>query len=65
MPESTVPALLHSIDETARLLGNLSPWSIRRFISQSRIKAVRIGSRVMVSQEEIENVVKNGIPPLP
>lgn len=49
------------ISEAGKLLG-LSPWTIRRYISNGRLQAVRVGKRVLVSMEVLEKVIVEGVP---
>jgi excisionase family DNA binding protein len=51
--------LVMSIDESAAALG-LSPWTIRKYIAEGKISAVRIGRRVFVEPSELERIVKEG-----
>ena len=46
------------IREAARLL-SVSSWSVRRWIRQNKIRAVRIGRRVLVPSSEVERLSGN------
>jgi excisionase family DNA binding protein len=50
---------LKSIEETAEALG-LSPWTIRLYLRQGKIRPVRIGRRVLIEPEEIRRIVEEG-----
>jgi excisionase family DNA binding protein len=50
---------LLSVNETANLL-NLSPWTIRAWLSKGKIQAVKLGRRVVFEQSEIERIVTLG-----
>jgi excisionase family DNA binding protein len=47
---------LKSVDEAAGLLG-ISPWTIRGYIRDGKIKPVRLGRRVLVEEAELERFV--------
>jgi excisionase family DNA binding protein len=55
--------------ETARLLWNvkeagialgLSPWTIRRYITDGKLNIVRLGRRVLVEPSECRRLVEEG-----
>jgi excisionase family DNA binding protein len=55
--------------ETARLLWNvkevgaalgLSPWTIRRYITDGKLRTVRLGRRVLVEPSECRRLVEEG-----
>jgi excisionase family DNA binding protein len=48
--------LLIGIREAAAAIG-LSPWTVRQYIRDGKIKAVRIGRRVLVEPSELENLI--------
>ena len=50
---------LKSVDETADALG-LSPWTIRLYLRQGKIRPVRIGRRVLIEPREIQRVIEEG-----
>jgi excisionase family DNA binding protein len=47
---------LLNINSVARLL-SLSPWTIRRLISDGKLTPVRLGRRVLVEPVEVERFV--------
>lgn len=47
---------LKSVAEAARLLG-ISPWTTRGYIRDGKLKAVRLGRRVLVEEAELERFV--------
>ena len=51
--------LLWNVKEAATALG-LSPWTIRRYISDGKVRPVRIGRRVLVEPEECRRLVEAG-----
>jgi hypothetical protein len=44
---------LHSIESAAVFLGGLSPWTIRRWLSDGKLTRVKVGSRTMVQEVEL------------
>ena len=55
---------LHDLFTAARMLGSISPWTLRKHIAQGTVKATRLGRRVFVPGEEIERIRAQGLPSL-
>jgi hypothetical protein len=55
---------LYSLQDVAGLLGGASIWTIRAHIKRGSIAAVRLGTRVYVSSDEISRVLRVGLPSL-
>jgi excisionase family DNA binding protein len=53
------PKLLWNVKEAGAALG-LSPWTIRRYINDGKIKTVRLGRRVLVEPSECLRLVEEG-----
>jgi excisionase family DNA binding protein len=51
---------LRSLRTSAEVLG-VSIFTIRRLIAGGQIRAVNIGSRVMISEAELERVASQGV----
>jgi len=51
-------APLFSIEEAAKRLGGVSPWTIRAWLSQGRLQRTRVGGRVMIAESELERFVR-------
>ena len=51
------------IHEASALLGGISRWTLYGWISQGRIRRVKIGGRVMFSADEIRRLQNDGLPP--
>jgi excisionase family DNA binding protein len=51
--------LLWSVKEAGAALG-LSPWTIRRYISDGKLQTVRLGRRVLVEPSECLRLVEEG-----
>lgn len=49
---------LISIDRTAETL-SVSPWTVRAWIQQGKLGSVKLGSRRLVPQSEIERLINN------
>lgn len=54
---------LKSVEEAAGLLG-ISPWTVRSYIRDRKLKPVRLGRRVLVEEAELERFVESGKTPL-
>jgi excisionase family DNA binding protein len=48
-----------SINEAAETL-SLSPWTIRAWIKQGKLPAIKLGRRICVEPEALRNIVKQG-----
>lgn len=47
---------LKSVVEAAELL-RISPWTVRSYIRDGKLKPVRLGRRVLVEEAELERLV--------
>jgi excisionase family DNA binding protein len=50
---------LKSVEEAAGLLG-ISPWTVRSYMRDGKLRAVRLGRRVLVEETELERFVAEG-----
>jgi excisionase family DNA binding protein len=50
---------LKSVLESAELL-RISPWTIRSYIRDGKLKPVRLGRRVLIEESELERFVAQG-----
>jgi excisionase family DNA binding protein len=50
----------YGLKETAKMLG-VSEGSLRRWASMGRIPSVRLGSRVLISRQTIEKILRGGV----
>jgi excisionase family DNA binding protein len=51
--------LVFDIREAAYAL-SLSPWTIRRYITDGKLKPIRIGRRVLIEPSELTRLVEAG-----
>jgi excisionase family DNA binding protein len=51
---------LLSVDEAARRLGGLSKFTVHAWLSKGKIRRVKIGTRTMIRQSEIDRVIAEG-----
>lgn len=51
--------LVLDIKEAAQALC-LSPWTIRRYIADGKLRTVRIGRRVLIEPTELKRIVEAG-----
>ncbi len=64
MTQDKANSALFSIFDAARELGSISPWTLRKHITQGTIKVTRLGRRVFLRGEEIERIRQEGLPSL-
>jgi excisionase family DNA binding protein len=50
---------LKSIEEAADIWG-VSPWTVRAYVRQGKIRPVRIGRRVLIEAQEIQRLIDEG-----
>lgn len=50
---------LLSIEDAARQLGGLSPWTIRAWLSSGRLQRTKVGSRTMIRESELSKVIEH------
>jgi hypothetical protein len=62
--ESIRTPVLFTFEESARLLGGISHWTLRRHAKRGNIRPVRIGQRVFLDAKEVERVRREGLPSL-
>jgi hypothetical protein len=55
---------LYALPDAAKALGGISVWTLRKHISDRRIRVVRIGRRVFLDAEELERIRRKGLPSL-
>ena len=50
---------LISVEEAAKRLGNISVWTVRAWLSQGKLRRTKVGSRTMIREEELSNVIQD------
>lgn len=50
---------LKSVEEAAGLLG-ISPWTVRGYIKTGKLNPVRLGRRVLLTEDALERLVAEG-----
>lgn len=43
---------------------SVSPWTLRKHLTQGTVRATRIGRLVRVSRQEVERIQREGLPSL-
>jgi excisionase family DNA binding protein len=51
---------LVSVSEAARILGGISRWTVHSWLAQGRLRRVKIGSRTMLKQSDLERFIQKG-----
>jgi excisionase family DNA binding protein len=51
--------LLIGVRQAADAIG-ISPWTIRQYVRQGKIHAVRIGRRVLIEPAELQRIITEG-----
>jgi hypothetical protein len=55
---------LFGFPEAGKILGGLSPWTLRKHAQRKNIRVVRLGQRVFLDREELERIRREGLPRL-
>jgi excisionase family DNA binding protein len=50
---------LRSVKQTAELWC-ISPWTVRSYIKQGKLRPIRIGRRVLFEEQELERFIRAG-----
>ncbi len=51
---------LYSVEAAAALL-SLSPWTLRAWIAQKKIRSAKLGSRRLIAQSEIKRLIRESV----
>jgi excisionase family DNA binding protein len=54
---------LKAINEAAKKL-SLSSWTVRAHVRNGNIRAVRCGKRILIHEDELERICRQGLPSL-
>ncbi len=49
---------LYSVEDAAEVL-SISKWTVRKYISEGKLSAVRIGTRVLLEDTELERFISD------
>jgi len=49
---------LFPVPEVARRLGGVSPWTVRAWLSQGKLRRTKVGGRTMVSERAIADFLE-------
>jgi excisionase family DNA binding protein len=55
-------SLVVNVREAARLL-SLSPWTIRLYLRTGKLRAVKIGRRILLERSELRRIIELGRKP--
>jgi excisionase family DNA binding protein len=55
--EVTMTQALLSVEQAAQRLGGVSRWSIYAWLSQGRLRKTKVGSRVMIAENDLQAFV--------
>jgi excisionase family DNA binding protein len=50
---------LHSVASAAEFLGGISKWTVHAWLSQGRLQRVKVGSRTMIRESELQKVIQD------
>ena len=64
MDRASESKALHNMEDSARELGEISPWTLRKHIKLGNVKVVRIGRRIFLNSDEIRRIQTQGLPSL-
>ena len=53
---------LFSVAQVAELLGGVSPWTVRAWLSKGVLRRTKVGGRTMVSESEITRFLAESNP---
>ena len=56
--------VLYSLPEAAKALGGISVWTLRKHVTQGRVRVTRIGRRIFLDAEELDRIRREGLPSL-
>ena len=55
---------LFSVPEAAKVLGGISPWTLRAWLSRGWLQRTKLGRRTLIAESELERFVKHGAKPV-
>jgi hypothetical protein len=63
MDTGVIP-LLFAFQEAGKILGGVSPWTLRKHAQRKNIRVVRLGQRVFLDTMELDRIRREGLPRL-
>jgi len=54
MPMTINEDPIRDVPETARLVGNVSPWTVYKWISTGKLKKTKVGGRTMIRESDLQ-----------
>ena len=54
--------ILYALPEAAKALGGISVWTLRKHVTQGRVRVTRIGRRVFIDADELTRIRREGLP---
>lgn len=54
------PDPLHSLDSSAKYLGDISRNTVKRYLWKKMLSRVKVGGRTMIRQSELDRFIKAG-----
>jgi hypothetical protein len=51
---------LFDVESAAKMLGNVSPWTVRAWLSRGLLQRTKLGRWTMVSEKELERFIREG-----
>jgi hypothetical protein len=64
MSLNNLNAQLFSVEEAGRLLGGISPWTLRKHIARGNVTVTRLGRRIFLDEAEMSRIAREGLPSL-
>lgn len=55
---------LLTLHDAARVLGSMSPWTLRKHVAQGHVRVTRLGRRLFIREDELERIRCEGLPSL-
>jgi excisionase family DNA binding protein len=50
---------LYSVEAAAEWLGGVSIWTVRSWLSQGRLRRVKVGRRTMIRESQLNKLIKD------
>ena len=54
---------LRSVKESAKFLGEISPWTVYAWLAHGKLKRTKVGGRTMIRESELLKVIEDDAPP--